>query len=81
MAPDDMPQLRATHAVTQTLLVEGRHRVRLYEPDGAAPAGFERVEPSLEDAYLVLMRLGDLPGAEMIDATSSPIADPLAVHP
>jgi ABC-type multidrug transport system ATPase subunit len=72
VSPLDLPELRATRAVTQTLLVEGRHRVRLYEPDGAPPAGFETVEPSLEDAYLVLMRLGELPGAEMIDATATP---------
>src|SRR5262249_46462305 len=64
VAPADMPELRATRAVTQTLLVEGRHRVRLYEPDGGAPAGFDAVEPSLEDAYLVLMRLGAPPGVE-----------------
>jgi len=68
-----MPELRATRAVTQTLLVEGRHHVRLYEPDGTPPAGFDAVEPSLEDAYLVLMRLGELPGAEQIDATAPPI--------
>src|SRR5262249_8734626 len=71
VAPADMPELRATRAVTQTLLVEGRHRVRLYEPDGGAPAGFDAVEPSLEDAYLVLMRLGELPGVEQIDATTA----------
>ena len=72
VAPADMPELRATRAVTQTLLVEGRHRVRLYEPEGLPPAGFEAVEPSLEDAYRVLMRLGELPGAEQIDVTASP---------
>ena len=73
VSPADMPELRATRAVTQTLLVEGRHHVRLYEPDGTPPAGFDAVEPSLEDAYLVLMRLGELPGAEQIDATAPPI--------
>jgi ABC-type multidrug transport system ATPase subunit len=72
VTPIDLPELRANRAVTQTLLVEGRHRVRLYEPEGAAPVGFETVEPSLEDAYLVLMRLGELPGVELIDATASP---------
>jgi ABC-2 type transport system ATP-binding protein len=71
VAPADMPELRATRAVTQTLLVEGRHRVRLYEPDGGPPAGFEAVEPSLEDAYLVLMRLGELPGVEQIDTAAA----------
>ena len=43
VAPADMAELRATRAVTQTLLVEGRHRVRLYEPEASPPAGFERV--------------------------------------
>jgi ABC-type multidrug transport system ATPase subunit len=75
VTPADLPALRASRAVTQTLLVEGRHRVRLYEPDSAAPAGFDPVEPSLEDAYLVLMRLGELPGAELIDATATPAND------
>jgi ABC-type multidrug transport system ATPase subunit len=73
VSPADMPELRATRAVTQTLLVEGRHRVRLYEPEGTPPPGFEAVQPSLEDAYLVLMRLGELPGVEQIDATATPL--------
>jgi hypothetical protein len=53
------------------MLVEGRHRVRIYIPglglvgspgngSGASgltpPAGFTLVRPTLEDAYLVLMR-------------------------
>ena len=50
------PHAPASSAVTQALLVEGRHRVRVYAPGGDAPAGFEEVAPSLEDAYLVLMR-------------------------
>jgi ABC-type multidrug transport system ATPase subunit len=62
VSPEDLPALRARRHVTRTLLVEGQHRVRLFEDGGAPPAGFERVEPSLEDAYLVLMRLGALPG-------------------
>lgn len=45
--------------VTQAILVEGRNRVRVYEPDGLPPEGFEPVAPSLEDAYLVLMRIGE----------------------
>ncbi len=44
--------------VTQAILVEGRNRVRVYEPDDAPPEGFEPVAPNLEDAYLVLMRPG-----------------------
>ena len=72
VSPADMPELRATRAVTQTLLVEGRHRVRLYEPDGTPPPGFEAVQPSLEDAYLVLMRMGELPGVEPVEAAAAP---------
>jgi len=56
VAPTELPQLRRDRAVTQALLVEGRNRVRIYAPDRNAPAGFEPVQPSLEDAYLVLMR-------------------------
>jgi ABC-type multidrug transport system ATPase subunit len=54
--PSELAELRRTQVVTQALLVEGRHRVRVFAPGGGAPAGFERVAPSLEDAYLVLMR-------------------------
>ena len=54
--PADLPGLRRSHAVTQAVLVEGRHRVRVHAPEGGAPAGFEAVAPTLEDAYLVLMR-------------------------
>jgi hypothetical protein len=45
------------------VLVEGRNRVRVHQPDGLAPAGFEPVAPTLEDAYLVLMSEGALAGA------------------
>ena len=39
--------------VTQAYLVEGRNRVRVYEPKGTPPGGFAPVAPTLEDAYLV----------------------------
>jgi ABC-type multidrug transport system ATPase subunit len=58
VSPSDLPDLRRSRTVTQAILVEGRHRVRVFEPDDAPPAGFERVTPTLEDAYLVLMRSG-----------------------
>jgi ABC-type multidrug transport system ATPase subunit len=61
----DLPRLRAERTVTQALLVEGRNRARIYEPAGVPPAGFLPVNVTLEDAYLVLMRLGSLPGHEM----------------
>jgi len=54
--PTELPELRRESAVTQALLVEGKTRVRVYAPDRNAPHGFEPVQPSLEDAYLVLMR-------------------------
>ena len=56
IAPSELPGLRRERTVTQAILVEGRHRVRVYAPAGDPPAGFEPVTPTLEDAYLVLMR-------------------------
>jgi ABC-2 type transport system ATP-binding protein len=61
---EDLPRLRADHMVTQALLVEGRNRARIYEPSDPPPAGFVAVPVTLEDAYLVLMRLGALPTEE-----------------
>jgi ABC-type multidrug transport system ATPase subunit len=60
----DLERLRAERTVTQALLVEGRNRARIYEPAGSPPAGFSDAPVTLEDAYLVLMRLGTLPGHE-----------------
>ena len=62
--PADLPRLREERTVTQSMLVEGRNRARVYEPSGTPPAGFTPVTVTLEDAYLVLMRLGALPGQE-----------------
>jgi ABC-type multidrug transport system ATPase subunit len=58
--PEAFEPLKAERCVTQAYLVEGRNRVRVYEPEGAPPAGFAPVAPTLEDAYLVLMQ-GKLP--------------------
>ena len=69
----ELPRLRAERTVTQSLLVEGRNRARVYEPAGAPPAGFSPATVTLEDAYLVLMRLGSLPGHEM-PATGTRVA-------
>ena len=63
IAPAELPELRRERAVTQAILVEGRHRVRVFDPQGAPPPGFEIVPPTLEDAYLVLMRSEALPEA------------------
>jgi len=76
VSPSELPELRRARHVTQAILVEGRHRVRVYEPAGVAPPGFERVTPTLEDAYLVLMRSGlGLPG---IDSRGTPRGDALS---
>ena len=61
--PTELAELRRTHAVTQAVLVEGRHRVRVYAPEGDVPSGFDKVAPTLEDAYLVLMRNDSALGA------------------
>ncbi|MFG0319325.1 MAG: ABC transporter ATP-binding protein [Planctomycetota bacterium JB042] len=57
VAPADLEDVGARHTVTQAILVEGRNRVRVFAPAGA-PDGFSPVEPTLEDAYFVLMRDG-----------------------
>jgi len=53
---EELAELRGSRCVTQAMLVEGRHRVRIFDPTGSPPPGFEAVQPTLEDAYLVLMR-------------------------
>ena len=52
----ELSELQRTRRVTQAVLFEGRNRVRIHEPAGAVPPGFERVTPTLEDAYLLLMK-------------------------
>jgi ABC-type multidrug transport system ATPase subunit len=47
--------LRREYRVTQSILAEGRTRVRVLA-ERAAPAGFEPVTATLEDAYLVMMQ-------------------------
>jgi len=56
VTPAELPGLRRERAVTQAILVEGRHRVRVHDASGAPPPGFEPATPTLEDAYLVMMR-------------------------
>ena len=63
VSPEDLPRLRSERMVTQAILVEGKNRARIYEPSGAPPRGFSPAPVTLEDAYLVLMRLGSLPMA------------------
>jgi ABC-type multidrug transport system ATPase subunit len=56
VGPEELETLRRGRSVTQALLVEGKNRVRVHEITGNPPPGFIEVEPSLEDAYLVMMR-------------------------
>jgi ABC-2 type transport system ATP-binding protein len=58
---EELPRLREERMVTQALLVEGKNRARIYDPSGAPPDGFVEAPVTLEDAYLVSMRLGALP--------------------
>lgn len=48
--------LPKTQRVLQSVLVEGENHVRIYSADGTAPVGCTPVLPSLEDAYLLVMR-------------------------
>ncbi len=52
----ELEEIQRTRSVTQAILVEGRNRVRIHEPNGSPPTGFEQVPPTLEDAYFVLMK-------------------------
>jgi ABC-2 type transport system ATP-binding protein len=69
-----------TRCVTQAYLVEGRNRVRVYEPKGNPPTGFAPVVATLEDAYLVSIRTGCLPtaGGPQIRQAANGLASPFA---
>jgi ABC-2 type transport system ATP-binding protein len=56
VAREELEEVRSRLRVTQAILVEGKHRVRIYESSGQAPLGFEPVQATLEDAYLLLMQ-------------------------
>ena len=53
----ELAAIRDRHPVVQAVLVEGRNRVRIHVAGGSPPpAGFEPATPTLEDAYLLVMR-------------------------
>ena len=56
VAKEGLAETERRFHVTQAVLIEGRNRVRVHIPDGRPPPGFEPVPPSLEDAYLLLIR-------------------------
>jgi ABC-type multidrug transport system ATPase subunit len=61
---DDLDRLRRSYRVTQAILVEGRNRVRIHAAGHAPPEGFRPVEPTLEDAYMMLVAHGAASVAE-----------------
>src|SRR5215217_7626282 len=63
----ELAELQRTRRVTQAVLFEGRNRVRIHSTGSDVPPGFERVTPTLEDAYLLLMK-----DAREAPATSQP---------
>jgi len=52
----ELGEIASECRVTQAVLREGVHRVRIHSPEKTPPAGFERAEPTIEDAYLLLMQ-------------------------
>jgi ABC-type multidrug transport system ATPase subunit len=71
---EELQELRQTRCVTQALLVEGQNLVRIQEPGGDAPPRFEPAAPTLEDAYLLMMRNGAMAGS--VPAAATPEATP-----
>jgi ABC-2 type transport system ATP-binding protein len=67
VAREDLAQLRARHRVTQTTVVEGNHRARVFAAGVAPPPGFAPVAATLEDFYFALVR-GWIPGGIGVDA-------------
>ena len=51
----ELDSVRSLHQVTQAFLVEGKNRIRIYDPEKKPPTAFEPVPPTLEDAYMLMM--------------------------
>ncbi|MHC4129079.1 MAG: ATP-binding cassette domain-containing protein [Planctomycetota bacterium] len=73
---EELDELRRTRCVTQALLVEGQNLVRIREPSGDAPPRFEPAAPTLEDAYLLMMRNGEMAGTAAQAGVGAPEATP-----
>ena len=71
VAKEDLPEIDRRFRVTQAILMEGRNQVRIHLPDGEAPAGFEVVTPTLEDAYLLLAQANGTGGDGAADASEA----------
>jgi ABC-type multidrug transport system ATPase subunit len=75
-AAGELDALARRYRLTQAPLVDGRYRARIHLARGAEapPPGFEPVAPTLEDAYLVLMKENaalPAPGAAAAAATGT----------
>jgi ABC-2 type transport system ATP-binding protein len=56
VAADQLSDFQSQHNVARAILVEGRNRVRIKTvAEAEVPDGFVPVQPSLEDAYLLMM--------------------------
>ena len=59
VAKEDLADIERRCRITQAILIEGRNQVRIHLPpqetaEDGVPEGFESVDPTLEDAYLLL---------------------------
>ncbi len=59
VAKEDLSDIERRYRITQAILIEGRNQVRIHLPPQEAgqdgvPDGFDPVDPTLEDAYLLL---------------------------
>ena len=85
VAIGELEALQRSRRVTQAVLVEGRNRVRIYEPSREAPNGFEPAVPTLEDAYFVLMQGPSLvaqnPGAAVPPEARVPTSSSVSSEP
>ena len=53
---ESLQELSTIHRITQAVLAEGKHRVRIYLAGVDVPEGFQAAQPTLEDAYLLMMQ-------------------------
>ena len=59
VAATELESFGERYTVTQAILVAGNNRVRIFSDGGEVPERFEPAEPTLEDAYLLLMHHED----------------------
>lgn len=74
LSGEELERLDGRIRVVQSVMLEGKNRVRIFEPEGAPPAGFEPVAATLEDAYLLLMQSERRGQAEPAKAASGEAA-------